>query len=380
MTSKGPRYDFVKKKLAPQMKKCRTPDVRQRAEFILYALKIKNVTLAAKRLGFSRALYYKWFNRLRKANFKLSSLKEKSRRPCHSPQKITFSVEHFIRKLRRKGYGAPMICELLKREMKVEHSISTIQHVINERKKIFIKKRKPKLKKHRKRYELYIPGERLQMDVKFVPCLVEGKKAYTFVAIDECTRWRYAKTYLGLNPNWTIDFLDHLVANCPFPIHAIQTDNGIEFTFRLLPHVDPEKHPMHAWCKNHKIIHQCIPPGLKELNGKVERSHRVDADYFYGRAPTTSIETFNRSLRQWINHYNHARPHGGIGYMTPMEKLAERCQSLRKQILQGEAETKRQKFLANEPRRTQKHLNLDGQQESLELLLWQYNNFIASGQ
>jgi hypothetical protein len=40
------------------------------------------------------------------------------------------------------------------------------------------KKRRVRLKKHRKRYELVIPGQRLQLDVKYTPMKVEGKTAF----------------------------------------------------------------------------------------------------------------------------------------------------------------------------------------------------------
>ncbi|MEI3134560.1 MAG: hypothetical protein V8S75_11010 [[Ruminococcus] torques] len=42
------------------------------------------------------------------------------------------------------------------------------------------------------------PGQRIQVDVKFVPacCLVnnaKGKKFYQYTAIDEYSRWRYVE-------------------------------------------------------------------------------------------------------------------------------------------------------------------------------------------
>ena len=67
-----------------------------------------------------------------------------------------------------------------------------------------------------------------------------------------------------------------------------------------------------------------IPVGVKEHNGKVERSHRIDEQYFYWKAPTDSIENFNKELEKWIFKYNNQRPHGGINYQTPLEKLNER--------------------------------------------------------
>ena len=75
--------------------------------------------------------------------------------------------------------------------------------------------------------------------------------------------------------------------------------------------------------------YNCIPPGVKELNGKVERSHRIDDQYFYWRANCESFEGLNKSMKIWLNYYNEERPHGGLNYMTPKEKIEERMESLK---------------------------------------------------
>jgi transposase InsO family protein len=348
MASHQYTYQMVREKLMPQLRRCRDRDVRVKAELILTALKLQNVDLACKRLGFSRSFHYKWWNRLVADKFRLRSLREESRKPKRSPKQVDGYVETRIGFYHRKGYGADMIKEYLRREGLPSASRSTINHVLNERKPA-VKKRRFKLKKHRRRYELAIPGQRLQLDVKYSPMLVGGKTVYVYVAVDECTRWRFAYAYEELNEQWTVDFLDRLIAACPFPVSTIQTDNGWEFTFALNPH-EAREHLMDTWCKQKGIRHRLIPPGVKELNGKVERSHRIDADYFYGRAPTGTLALFNRALTQWLGFYNVHRPHGGLGYQTPMEKLRERISALKTEILAEALEPLRQRFLKDGPK------------------------------
>lgn len=348
MASHKYSYQNVRGKLMPQLKRCRNRDVRTKAELLLYGLKLDNVSLACERHGFGRSFYYKWWKRLVSADFKLAALEELSRRPRRSPKRIDGVIETRIAHYRHKGYGADMIKEYLRREGTKPVSRTTINHVLNKRQPPE-KKRRIRLKKHRKRYELVIPGQRLQMDVKYSPMKVEGKTAYIYVAIDECTRWRFAYSYPELNAHWTIDFLDRLKLACPFPISTIQTDNGPEFTYKLMGN-GQASHPMDDWCSKQEITHRLIPPGVKELNGKVERSHRIDADYFYGRAPTGSIEIFNRALAQWISFYNIHRPHGGLGYLTPMEKLKERITGVKNELLNETLEAVRQKFLKDGPK------------------------------
>jgi transposase InsO family protein len=231
-------------------------------------------------------------------------------------------------------------------------SRTTICHVFNGRRKS--KKRKKKiLNPHRKRYELAIPGQRLQVDVKYVPEFVEGRRAYSYVAVDECTRWRFAFSYLNLEEAATCDFLERLKRECPFPIHTIQTDNGFEFTSKYHPTAPDREHPMDTWCKQNGIRHRLIPPGAKELNGKVERSHRIDEQYFYHRAPTDTLENLNSHQKRWIDFYNENRLHGGLGYQTPNEKLLERLQTLKNQTpnLESGLEQIRLKFLEETPKK-----------------------------
>lgn len=342
-------YHEVRAKLKPQLRHERRKDVRVRAELILAVLRLGNAELGAKRQGLSRGLFYKWWKRLVHGGFKLASLVEESRRPKRSPRKIDGVIETRIAFYRKKGFGPDMIREYLRREGKTVAK-STITHVINKRRKP-VKRRVAKLKKHRKRYELPLPGQRLQIDVKYTPMPVGGRQTYVYVAVDECTRWRFARAYDELNAHWTVDFLGRLESAAPFPIYVLQTDNGPEFTYKLLHGGD---HPVDAWCRARGIRHRLIPPGVKELNGKVERSHRIDADYFYGRAPTGSLELFNAALRRWIERYNAERPHGGIGYLTPLEKLQERLQALKEAVWSGSEEACRQRFVAEAPKRLTK--------------------------
>lgn len=306
---------------------CRDREVRIKLELFLLALRIQNVQEACARRGFSRSFYYKWWNRFRKSGHQLESLLEHSRRPHHSPRRIQSEIEKRIRYYQLRDYGARMIYGFLKQEG-IQVSQSTISHVLRKRQRTKLRRRE-RLKTHRKRYELPIPGQRLQIDVKYVPQLIAGLKTYTYVAIDECTRWRFARAYHQLDAGTTVLFLEELKKHCPFVIHALQTDNGQEFTYKLNPVAQHLQHPMALWCQKNQMVHRLIPPGVKELNGKVERSHRIDEHYFYWSAPTHSLDLFNQSLRRWITFYNEKRPHGGLNFITPWQKLQERLETLK---------------------------------------------------
>jgi transposase InsO family protein len=314
-------YQKANELLRGQLKSLRDRDVRIKVNLILLACKLQNVEEACARRGFSRKFFYKWYGRLRRGKWNLLALREESRRPRkRHPKKISPALEGKIRYQAKLGFGSPSIQAILARQG-IKIARSTISHVLRYRKKQVAKRRKDKLKSHRRRYELPIPGMRVQVDVKYVPEFVEGFRAYNFVAVDECTRMRFAYAYLDLKPENTVDFLRRMKSFFPFDIHTVQTDNGFEFTNRLIPTHQEVEHEVDRWCRENNVRHRCIPPGEKELNGKVERSHRIDEQFFYWRAPTENLERFNQAFASWLIVYNHERLHGGLGFITPVEKL-----------------------------------------------------------
>ena len=125
--------------------------------------------------------------------------------------------------------------------------------------------------------------------------------------------------YDRCNQQTAIQFLDYLLDRLPFRVEVIQTDNGAEFQSLFHYHV-----------LDKGIGHGYIKPRTPRLNGKVERSHRIDAEEFYQLLEGMMIDdtkVFNDTLREWENFYNYHRPHGGLGGQTPYERLKQRTQT-----------------------------------------------------
>ncbi len=78
------------------------------------------------------------------------------------------------------------------------------------------------------------------------------------------------------------------------------------------------------------IGHTYIKPATPRLNGKVERSHRIDAEEFYRLLDGVVIDDaglFNDELKEWEDYYNFHRPHGGLAGQTPYERLLQKTQA-----------------------------------------------------
>jgi hypothetical protein len=78
--------------------------------------------------------------------------------------------------------------------------------------------------------------------------------------------------------------------------------------------------------RNHRLGHG----DAAVLNGKVERSHRIDQEEFYRMLDGVVIDDtilFNDKLQEWEDFYNFNRPHGGLGGQTPYERLRQKTRN-----------------------------------------------------
>lgn len=314
------------KVIRKQMRYNRNLDIRKKVMLVLLVFRYQNISLACQKLGYQRSYFYFWFKRLKQANFDLKSLEERSRRPLSHPHKTPPEIVEKIISLRKQtNYGPERLQYHLREQYHIHLACSTIGHILKRENLIPPKRLKPR-KKHPKRYQMPLPGDLVQMDVKYVSYRIKAQQHYQYTAIDDCTRWRFAKIYHELSVNNTQAFFKELLQSAPFKIKTVQTDNGVEFTYQFISKPKcldkpPKSHPLDLLCQKHNIYHKLIPPGQCELNGKVERSHRIDEEEFYRLNSYPSLKELQLAFNRWIFNYNHKRPHGGINKMTPVQKL-----------------------------------------------------------
>src|SRR5580704_7206172 len=291
-----------------------------RSKFLEHAKRNGNVSATCRYFGISREKFYKWKKRFEQLG--AAGLADRPTRPHHSPNATPRAVVSKVLYLRQNyHFGAGRIRDYVKRFHAIRIAGATVQNILRKHGL----GRLPANQKHQphgkrwQRYEKPQPGHRLQMDVKFLERIPGAKKRlYQFTAIDDCTRIRVLKIYDACNQSTAIDFVDEVIRRLPFRIHVVQTDNGAEFQSKFHWHLDELD-----------IRHVFIRPRTPRLNGKVERSHRVDNEEFYQlldkHGISDDVHLFNKKLREWENYYNYDRPHGGLGGQTPFERLLERA-------------------------------------------------------
>jgi transposase InsO family protein len=74
-------------------------------------------------------------------------------------------------------------------------------------------------------------------------------------------------------------------------------------------------------CAELAITPKRTRPYRPQTNGKIERFHRTLADGWAFRRFYASESARRNALPAWIHHYNHHRPHTGIGRATPISRL-----------------------------------------------------------
>ena len=254
------------------------------------------VTETAIRFKVSRKTVYKW---LKRYDGTLESLEDRSHRPKTSPRSHTEEelkhIKHCLKK--RKWKDLILAFQEMKEKYGYTRSYGGFKKVAAKLKGN--KPAKPKKKKKPKPYKRadYV-GQKVQIDVKFVPsyCVVDGKKYYEYIAVDECSRWAYRQMYDEHSTYSSYQFLLELIEHAPFPIREIQTDNGTEFTNALLVVKAKHKTLFETALEQFGIKYHRIRVATPRHNGKVERQNRQDEERFYQGMKMYNLEDGRKQL------------------------------------------------------------------------------------
>ena len=266
--------------------------VRQRA--IEYAIKHNNNSKAAVKYKTSCQQIKRWRGTVQ-------SLLPKSRRPkSHPSQHTQEEVELVMKKYKKFGYEGLAEVYVKARKEGYSRTYDSMWRIIRKMKGNTKEKPKKPHKRKKKAEQAKYPGERVQIDIKYVPeeCIQFGtrdQKYYQITALDEYTRKRVLRIADEKSTYQTAKFLENLERELGFDIKKVQTDNGKEYV---------TTRPYSPW-----------------ENGKVERSHRLDSKY-YADKKFKSKEELLRSIKKYNTRYNNIS-RKVLGFKSPNEVLKE---------------------------------------------------------
>jgi transposase-like protein len=149
------------------------------------------------------------------------------------------------------------------------------------------------------------------------------KKLYLFIAIDRVTKYVYAELHEQMTIEISEIFLKNTFTAFPYKIHTILTDNGIQFTYRLLP---KEKRPkkFHAFdilCKKNGTRHRLTKFRHPWTNGQVERFNGFIKQATVKKYYYESADQLKKHLYDFIMAYNHGKRLKSLNFITPYEKI-----------------------------------------------------------
>lgn len=274
----------------------------------------KNVSLTARRFGIQRKTLRRWLKRMKQEG--LRGLCDRSSRPheLRKPQTHPSVVKAILELRQARPFWSKYKLHTVLKRHGVVVSASTIGRTLKRygfiSEKVSRKHRKAALhpkKRYPRGLVIRRPGDLVQIDTKHAG-YIGGAKSYQFTAIDVLTRLRVLESSPSLSSRHAAKFFQVCQREFPFPIRAVQHDNGSEFRGAF------EKQLAQLGITQY-FTHVRSP---KE-NSYVERSHRTDKEEFYGQYIHDTFPQRQRALKRWQVSYNTERPHQALDQRTPFE-------------------------------------------------------------
>jgi transposase InsO family protein len=283
----------------------------------------------AERFQCSRGTVSKWVARYRAGG--AAGLQDRSSRPHRSPNRLPQRSERRIIALRftrrwgphrigyHLGFNQSTVTKVLKR-----YSMPLLGQ-LDQSSGLLVRKVKPV------RYEREKPGDLVHIDVKKLGRIPDGgghrtrgrqdgrKKrsgvgyAYLHSAIDDNSRLVYSEILDDERKETASAFwrrARRYYKSEGITVRSVMTDNGS--CYRSF---------MFAAALGVRVKHKFTRPYRPQTNGKIERFHRTLAAEWAYAEHYDSDATRSATYDAWVHHYNHHRPHTGIGGKSPIERV-----------------------------------------------------------
>lgn len=279
----------------------------------------ESAAAVAAALGVSERTVYKWRDRHRKQG--KEGLRDRSSRPKRCARVHSRCAVRRVCRLRRR--------RLVAREIAETTGIprSTVSRILRKRGLERLRYLEPKPEVVR--YERETPGELLHVDTKKLGRIervghrIHGDQSrrsrgagweYAHAAVDDHSRLAYVEVLEDERKDTVAAFLKRAAAwyrGHGVILERVMTDRGPGYCSGAFAEA----------CEELGVRHLKTKPYTPKTNGKVERFiQTLTRKWAYGATYRTS-DARTRALPKWLHHYNHDRPHQGIGGLTPAQRL-----------------------------------------------------------
>jgi transposase InsO family protein len=280
-----------------------------RAEAVKMLRSGKSTREVARHFGYSQSAIVKWNKKVPPDFYQYKVIRTESSRPKHHPKELSEDTVRQILEYRHKTKrGAAFIHFCLNRDG-VDVSLSSVKRTLSRHGLTKYSKWK-KWHQSTPRPSPELPGLLIEADTVHVG-RKDGSELYVYTLIDVHSRWTYALPSLKISAAGGASFVRQAQLAAPFTFKTVQTDHGPEFSKWFTKKLT-EKQVEHR----HTRVRQ------PNDNAHIERFNRTIQEECILRLPH-KLKVWEKEIPDYIKYYNTARPHQGLDWLTPAEKLAK---------------------------------------------------------
>ncbi len=288
---------------------------------IILSVVVEGLTQAetARLYGVSRG----WVSKLI-ARYRLegdAAFEPRSRRPRSSPTKTPDSVVELIVNLRRTltGQGLDAGAETIRWHLQCDHDVavsaSTIRRVLHRAGLI-----EPAPKKRPKssyiRFQAELPNEMWQTDMTHVR-IADRASVEVLTWLDDHSRYALSVTaHKVVTARVVVASFRETAGQHGHPA-SVLSDNGMYYTARYARGGRSGPNRFETHLADLGVTQKHSRPNHPTTCGKVERFQQTMKKWLTARPPAASIADLQALLDDFVDGYNHRRPHTSLGRTTP---------------------------------------------------------------
>jgi transposase InsO family protein len=260
-------------------------------------------------------------------------------------QKLPLAVRRKIVEIKKREplFGVKRISQLLRRVFFLRASPETVRRALREESLIVPSRKKTSRNPSRPRFfERSRPNQMWQGDI--FTFRLGGRYAYLIGYMDDYSRYVVGlELYRSQTAEQVMEVYRRGVSEYGVPKEML-TDRGRQYTnWRGSTRFERE-------LQKDRVRHIKSQAHHPMTLGKLERFWKTIYEEYLVRAQFGSFEEARERIRQWVQYYNHKRPHQGIGGLCPADRYFEIQAELRKTIEQGISDNVLEMALRGKPR------------------------------
>ena len=262
----------------------------------------------ARHFGFAQSTIVKWNKKVPEHTYQYRIVPTESSRPHRHPKQLSDElVGAILAKRYETGRGAEYIHQLLLRE-DVQVSLSSVKRTLSRHGLTRYSKWK-KWHTYTPRPLPEAPGLLVETDT--IHDGPVGRQLYLYTLIDVHSRWAYAEASPRIAASLSVSFVARAQRAASFRFKTVQSDHGSEYS-KWFTKKMTEANTTHRHSRIRK----------PNDNAHIERFNRTIQEECIARV-SRDLNRWQKVLPDYLQHYNHERPHMGLNWKTPAEVLIQ---------------------------------------------------------